>query len=649
MKKIYPLIVFFTITVAVKAQQQIPTDQPYDKIDTSDLEIKKCDFEKDANAEVLIDKANLYYDPKLRINIDYHIRIKIFNDDGKNAANVRIPFISYDEIEGVDDIAAETINLINGNISRTKIDKKQIFTQVIDKYRREIVFTFPDVKAGSVLDYKYTWSTLEFYNIPTWYFQNHFFPVRYSEITTRIPQFLYFGVKTNNLVPFAINNTTQKYESFNEDVQKIAMVNLPSLANEPLMASIYDNLQNIRYQLITIRPVNGVSRDFLNTWLKVGRFLNGYYDFGVQQKRNLKDEDVIIAAVKALKTNDEKIAYIFDAVKTAMRWNEYDDWHTDDGTVEAWNKKSGNSAEINLILYHLLKKAGINALPMLVSTREHGRVNPAYTNLVQFNRTIVYIPVDSTKRYILDATGKYNIYNEIPYDLLNSWGLYVDYDSDQYDLIFLTRAAPVRQSVFIQADFQPGNKLTGTVRISSRAYNRINNVTKYKTDGEQKYIDYLTDGDNTIKITSLKMENMDVDTLPLIQNFNFETDLSGSDGNYIYFNPNQFSGMHKNPFLGEVRNTDIDFGFLNDLTVNGIYKIPAGYKSNVLPKSIQMAMPDNSIIFKRFVGEQDGSIVVRYTINFNKTIFFKEDYKDIYAFYKKMYELMNEQIMLKKS
>jgi hypothetical protein len=77
--------------------------------------------------------------------------------------------------------------------------------------------------------------------------------------------------------------------------------------------------------------------------------------------------------------------------------------------------------------------------------------------------------------------------------------------------------------------------------------------------------------------------------------------------------------------------------------------MPAGYKTDALPKSISMTMPDNSIIFRRMIAEQDGTIAVRYTITYKKSIYFKEDYADFHEFFKKMYEMLNEQIVLKKS
>ena len=94
--------------------------------------------------------------------------------------------------------------------------------------------------------------------------------------------------------------------------------------------------------------------------------------------------------------------------------------------------------------------------------------------------------------------------------------------------------------------------------------------------------------------------------------------------------------------------TDIDFGYLQNYTISGIYKTPAGYKTDALPKSVTIVMPDKSVSFKRLVAEQDGTIIVRYSINYNKVEYSKDDYPDFHEFFKKMNEMLNEQIILKK-
>jgi hypothetical protein len=47
--------------------------------------------------------------------------------------------------------------------------------------------------------------------------------------------------------------------------------------------------------------------------------------------------------------------------------------------------------------------------------------------------------------------------------------------------------------------------------------------------------------------------------------------------------------------------------------------------------------------------EQDGYVIVYYVINYKKSIFPRSEYTDIHDYFKKMTDLLNEQIVLKKS
>jgi Domain of Unknown Function with PDB structure (DUF3857) len=630
------ICVFSLITKAQTIPSTSPTMQPYGKVDKEDLELKACDFEKDANAEVLFDKGSVYFTSDYSLVLDRHIRIKIFNEKGNDEANIRIEYFGGDRSEYITNVQAETINLDNGNIEVTKIDKKLIYTQNIDKLRSALIFSFPNVKPGSVIEFKYSLTATSVSDFPDWYFQSHI-PTRYSEFNASVPDILYYKKLVMVNHPFVKNTDNVR-----------SMSNIPSLHNEPFMSSRKDNLQRILYQLSSINA-GSFSQAFSDTWTKVGENEVEYDGFGGQFKRKLDGEDAIISKAKSMTSTDDKIAYIFNEVKSSMKWDDLDERYTNEGTVKAWEKKTGNSTEVNLILYHLLQKAGLNVYPMLVSTKNNGKVNPSFPSNYQFDRTVAYIPVDSNKCYVLDATSKYNIYNEIPGTLLNGFGLNIDKDKKKYELIFLQKTNPVRQLALITAEIKPDGKMSGTVQFSSFGYYRINAVERYKTDGEKKYIDYLKDGDNNITISSLKFDNMEVDTLPLTQNINFKADLTGSDEKYIYFNPNIFTSQHDNPFLSEDRYTDIDFGYRGYYTASGTYKEPAGYKIDAMPKSVSMTTPDKSIVFRRVVAEQDGSIVVRYIVDYKKSIYFKENYPDLHEFFKKMNEMMNEQVVFKKS
>ncbi|HEY8783175.1 MAG TPA: DUF3857 domain-containing protein [Mucilaginibacter sp.] len=670
MNKFFTLLLAVAFAPAVKAQTPVTQDQPYGKIDTADLKMTSCDFEKDANAEVLLDISNIYYSEDLNAIVnEVHRRIKIFNSNGNSAADIRISYISYHKNENVTSIEAETINLVDGKPEITKIDKKQIYNVAVDQQRNDITFTLPNIKPGCIIEFKYKSTTLYNASIPTFYFQETI-PVRYSEIKTAIPDLFYFRPQlriyqalakhTTSVDVQTLKVTSHTYRAAGSDQQSDTynyndrnevwgMANIPSLRSDAYISSFADNAQRLSLDLVSYKPIGGLNTtNIAGTWARVGGDLADDEDFGSQLNRSLNDEDMIIGKAALLKSNDEKIAFVFNEVKNAMKWDGKDRWHTVDGTHKAWENKSGNSTEINLCLYHLLKQLKIEAYPMVVSTRANGRPDPWRTSIWQFNRAVVYVPVDSTKQYILDATGKYNLYNETPPELLNSFGLWINKSKKTYDTVSINKALPVRQVVLINAEIKPGGKLEGTAQINSASYDRVNAIERYKRDGEEKYKNYLRNDDNNIKISSLKFENMEVDSLPLTQNIAFNLDLAGSDENYIYLNPNLFTPLKTNPFLSESRLTDIYFGYLRNYSINSVYKLPAGYKVDALPKSVNMIMPDKSISFKRIVAEQDGSVLVHFIINYTRTAFNASEYPGIHDFYKKMYEMLNEQIVLKK-
>jgi len=661
MQKSFTLLFLALLLWATSSAQikKIVSDAPaYGKLDQADLELKTCEFEKDANAMVLSDKAELYYDDNLNIVVERHKRIKILTDAGKKQADIRVEYYGGNRYEYITGLQGQIFNLVNGKTEITKLDKKQIFTENVDKSRMAMVFSFPNVKAGSVIEYKYKQTINSMSYLPDWYFQADI-PVRYSELITSIPEWFYFTLQQRNGQPFtkynrsvdsrSISNGTNTPLMFTQNITQYVMANLPSVVHEPFMSSEIDNMQGLYFNLTSFMPPAGFTRNFSDTWAKVGGTLADDEDFGSQLKRKLVGESAIIDKAKTFKTDNEKIAYVFNEVKNTMKWNGTDRWYTNDGTVKAWEKKIGNSTEVNLILYHLLKQSGVKAYPMVVSTRDHGKVNPSYSFLYQFNRAVVYIPVDSTRRYVLDATSKYNCYQETPATLLGSYGLCIDKENKTYDLVHIKRNTPVKQVVLVNAQISPDGRMDGTASISSYSYDRFSRVENYKTNGEKKYIDYLRDNNNSLSISALKFDNMEVDTLPLNQNITFKQELTGSDKDYIYFSPNLFSSFRTNPFLSENRVSNIEFGHTRFYNITGLFKVPEGYKADALPQNISLVMPDKSITCRRTVAANDGTIVVRYIINYEQPLYFKDSYPDLREFYKRMYEVLNEQVVLKKS
>lgn len=633
MNKIFPLVIISLFANLIKAQTTttpLRQVQPFGKIDTADLRMKSCDFEKDANAMVLFDFGDIYVDQSGTTIFVRHKRIKIFNDNGKDEANINIEYV-----DGIQDIEAETINFDGKTIEYTPVDSRLIYKEKINKYRRSLVFTFPAVKPGSVIEFQYKWKIYSYF-LPTWNFQWNI-PTAYSEIGITIAHNDF--VRTNYIVSqeYSKKINDEVKSGYSERREVRALSNVHSFKDEPYMTPVEDNLQRVEF------------KPLLLFWERACKDLLIDDDFGEQLGSKLPGEDELTTKIIALKNKDLIIDSIFNTVKNRMVWNKKDHWFTVDGTKKAWGNKTGNSTEINLMLYHLLTKAGIDSYPMLVSTPKHGKVDPADAELSQFNKTVVYVIVDSTKHYILDATGKYNLYNQVPSDLLSTIGLAIAPKTRKYYLLNIQSDTTAKQLVYINANIKANGKMSGAADIISDSYNKENSLRAYDDLGEKKYINLLAGNNNDVKISSLKLDDAKSDTLPLTQHVDFDINLSASDDNYIYFNPNLFTTIGPNPFLSENRYSDIDFHYSNKYIISGTYKIPNGYKVDVLPKNQILMTEGKELSFKRVMGEENGTISVRYIITRKKTYYYKQDYSGLFQFYKKMYEILNEQIVLKKS
>ena len=607
-------------------------------VEMPDLKLKSCDFEKDANAMVLFDRAKMICGYP-EIVMERQKRIKIFNENGKKEGNIKIELNNKFGTEEVLGVEAITVNLINDKIEYTKLDPRLIYFQRVNETKSEVVFSMPNVKPGSVLEYRYIWARRFTYNIPKWNFQCDL-PTRYSQLDIVIDPRLTFTVLFNKNKPFA-------QDTVNRFGHVWAMAEIPSSKAEPYMRSDVDALQSIALEVSSI-SINGQTTNVLQSWEALGKQIADDKTFSKPYDQSIPSENDLVKPAKALKTTDAQIAFLFNLVKTSMKWNEDKNWGSKNGIRDAWKKKSGNWGEINMVLCRLLNQVGIQAYPMLVSTRDNGKMLVNFVNPYQINKLVVYVPVNDSKYYVLDASDKYNLYYEIPDDLLNSYGLYLDKEKEKYGLVLMKKDAPVKKMVLINADIKPDGSMKGTAQIASFSYNKSDFLELYKKLDEKKYKEYLTDNDNNLKISSLKLENMEVDSLPLTQTIEFTLDLAGADDKYIYFNPNLFTSLYTNPFVNSSRVSDIDFGYNRSFSIAGRYKIPEGYNVDVLPKSINLLIGDKSVSFKRNIGEQGGYVLVNYVIVYKSSYYSQSEYPDIYAYFKKMHEMLNEQIVFKK-
>src|SRR5450432_587537 len=136
-------VIFLSFSLLAQSDKDLPA---FGKVDKADLEMKECEFDKNAEAMVLFDVEESSCDlhGTFTMRAERRVRVKILNDKGLDHANIHIKYRYENHVKPISGLSAQTYNLdASGNPVITKVEKSQVFDKPINKRWSEIVFTFP--------------------------------------------------------------------------------------------------------------------------------------------------------------------------------------------------------------------------------------------------------------------------------------------------------------------------------------------------------------------------------------------------------------------------------------------------------------------------------------------------------------------------
>jgi hypothetical protein len=345
---------------------------------------------------------------------------------------------------------------------------------------------------------------------------------------------------------------------------------------------------------------------------------------------------------------------VYKYVQKNMEWNESPGIWAADGVKSAWKDKKGTVGEINLILVNLLKDAGLDAHPVLVSTHDNGIVNTVDAGtyeapgFLQFNKVLAYVEIDK-KAYVLDGSQKDVPMHLISPDLLLTQGLVIEkIETMEWGWKSLWKEDLLAKNVMmISGDIDANGKMNGEVSISSYDYARLPRYALAKK-GKEKFIErYVTELNPGIAVDEIEFKNLDSDSLPLMQKIKFTQSLNTA-GEYSYFSSNILTGLEKNPFVADNRSSDVFFGCNQSYVIHGNFALPEGYEFDELPKNMKMIMPDTSIILSRISQVSENRLMTKIQVDFKKAVFSAQSYPELQEFYQRLFDIINEQYVIRK-
>lgn len=611
-------------------------------INNEERDLKQCTFDKDANAVVLLHEAFSDYDAQHQLITVHHIKIKILKEKGIESANVSIPFYRSNDFEQITMVEGMTINMVDNNPVQTKLDRKSIYTKKTNERWGEMVFAFPAIKAGSIIEYKYRSAMKHYGGLKDWDFQEEL-PVMMSRYTLVILPNAEFAYRVNKTLDIPI---TVKTQSFNGGVY-FEMKNVPGLGNEPYMDARKDYLQKVIFQLSGLGMGGSNKKKYTTSWEEVTRELMMEENFGAQLNKNIGGTDDFIKQIKTLALPEEKMKGVFNYVRNNMVWNNMYSMYTTRGVKDAWQTKSGNSGEINLLLINLLKEAGLETYPMLVSERFNGKVNKSYPFMDQFNSVFACVII-SNKKYYLDATDKNIPAHITPSTILNTTAFVVNRKAG--GLINITNdTLQYKENIIADITVTGDGTVSGEVSIKSMDYARVKKLEDYKED-KIKFLarSFIVDG-TAISAKDIEITNVENDSLALEQQGKISGRLN-TTGDYTFLPLNLFTGFDFNPFLSNNRLSNINFGYRRSIILNVTIQLPPDYVVDEMPKSIKLSDPDKDILFMRHITHDKEINLIRCMMQFEfkKSLYETDMYPIVKEVYQRIFEYLKEPVLLKK-
>ncbi len=596
-----------------------------------------CSFDSTAEAVVLSDfqRVDIY---TTGITIKHHKRIKILKDNAKDRANIIIPYYHGNGLEDITSIKAQTINLENGKPIKRSLKSKEFFRTKVDEVWSNLVFTFPEVRAGSIIEFEYTKSSFSYSSFTKWSFQSDI-PTLFSQITA------YIGRSFRYKIYYQGGRLVEKYKEGAYDTW--LMTNLPKIKKEPFCPNYHDYIEQINFQCESRITSIGTREIIMKSWEEFAKDLLVESEFTKILNKENKVKDVIYSVINEGDTPIEKIKKIFNYVSSNFTWDNHIGLYPDKNLKELQEQKGGSAQEINTYLILLLRSAGLEADPLLISSKDHGIVSKSLPFKYQFNYLICNVHLDG-KDLILDASKGKKPYNLLDKNNLNQHGFLVHKDASRW--VDIKVNSKTRTYKLVSMEFGNPEEIQYKLDVSFRAYDAQDMREGISSVGVEKYIlNELIREKAEIAIDSFSTKDLeDLEKPTFISAYIRDRNLCMANDDYVYLNPFVDAFDDSNPFNESERYLPIDLyypfeeGYILNLTISDEYEVIE------FPKSMNVKLSGDKGFLNFYSSLNNNKIQLRINLILKESFFLQNEYSTLKELFDLYIEKRQEQIVLKK-
>lgn len=631
---------------------------PENQATYTELNSRFYPLDSSAVAVVLNEFGKAYFDNGNEYNLmfEYHVKIKIFKKEGLEYADIEIPLSKSSETkkEMLREFEASSFTFDNGSMRETKVNLKNVFTEDRGKYLDIAKVAIPNVRVGSVIEFKYKIESPYSYNFRSWNFQSEI-PKVYSEYWALIPANFLYNISLKGFLP--LTNNTSKIEKqcywmngrgSDCSVFMYGMKDIPAFVEEEYMTAKSNFLSSINFELSEYRYFDGRIDKITKEWRDVELELKKHDSFGSQLRKadgKIKDDvETLVAGETDALIKAKKIYY---HIVQNFQWNGKFGMLTDLGVKKAYEGKIGNVSDINMMLIAALDVAGIPVDPVILSTRDNGVPIEIHPVMSDFNYIVARANING-KFYLLDATDPFHPFGLVPERCLNGKGRVLgDKESFWIDLV-----APDKARRISNFTLKLGSDgiMSGVIQITYMGYEAVKQrkiINKYTE--QKEYISNFTRKLESIEVGKFDIQNFADVEKPLVVklDINYQAYDNEAAENFL-FNPFLIDKENENPFKSNERLYPVDFGSPREFTSMLNLEFPEKYEIVNKPEKIALSLPNAGGRFILDSQIANNKLMLSNALSINRTVFSSQEYLYLKELYSRIIQAQNEDLIFKK-
>lgn len=621
----------------------------FGEIPEEDLAMTEYPEDPSADAVILENHASVSMRSadKILVITDRHVRIKIINTDGLDYANVEIPYGSDEKVIG---IKAASYNMEDGKRVTGMVDRKSIYYEESSRYRNTVRFSVPNVRAGSVIEYKYTIESPDIFTLYTMEFQQEI-PVARCGFNVEFPGYFEYKFVTGGDLSKVRYNKTESNVNFGGDLVigflgHWTAFNIPAYREEPFSTGSEDYHTHIGFELSKIDIPGYYFQDVSPTYPKLSEKLLESSDFGLYLNTNssIRRKAQELKALGGSET--DLLRRIYGFISEHMMWNGYEDYTSSAAMKKIYTDARGNAADINLMLVSMLRAAGLEAHPVILSTRDHGLLSPYFAIIQRFNYVVASVRVDG-EEYLVDATDPLRPFNMLPFRCLNGQGWIVNSNGGSW--VNLRSNEKNHENMSFILDLSEEGSLKGVASNSYESFDAWTVRKICKLEGEEAYTDRMRSVNNRWKIDALELENLGELEKPVLEHISLSVTGAAETGEGImYLNPVIYDRDDSNEFYADERLSPVDIGCPAYKHYSCEITIPEGWTVTEIPRSVNIKLSGGGGQFIYNIRTEGRKIILDTETKISAVTFPPERYSDLRNFRSDIILKQAEVVIIKK-